>query len=136
MGIKILLADDHEVVRRGLRSILEQYAGMEIVAEAENGRAAVELARQHSPDVAVLDITMPELNGTEATRQIVSHSPGTKVIALSLHSEQKVIDDVLAAGDGATGEGDGRRESRTLRVGWCVRRWAGSCHGSAGARNG
>lgn len=98
MSIKILLADDHGIIRQGLRSLLEKQSDMEIVAEAEDGRIALDLMRQHSPDVILMDITMPNLNGVEATRQIVSESPKTRVIALSIHSNRRFVADMLKAG--------------------------------------
>jgi DNA-binding NarL/FixJ family response regulator len=98
MGIRILLADDHQILREGLRSLLERQEGMEVCAEAENGRDAVRLARELSPDVAVLDVVMPELNGIEAARQILEHLPRTKVIGLSMHSRRQHIAAMLQAG--------------------------------------
>ena len=96
--IRIILADDHEIVREGLRSLLEKEKGMQVVAEADNGRAAVEMTRELRPDVVVMDITMPELNGVEATRMIVGEDLGTRVIALSMHSGRKFMSEVLKAG--------------------------------------
>lgn len=98
MSVRVLLADDHGIVREGLRSLLEKEPGIEVVGEAENGRDAVRLARELSPDVAVVDISMPGLNGIEATRRIVSGCPGTKVIALSMHSHRRFIREMLRAG--------------------------------------
>lgn len=98
MGIRILLADDHGVVREGLHSLLEKQPDMEVIGEAENGRAAVALSRQLKPDVVVMDITMPDLNGMEATRQIVAESPKVKVLALSMHSTRKLVAEMLNAG--------------------------------------
>jgi DNA-binding NarL/FixJ family response regulator len=98
MSIRILLVDDHAMMRDGLRALLEQQDGMEVVAEAEDGRAAVRLARELRPDVAVMDIAMPGLNGIDATRQIVARAPGTKVVALSMHSDWSFASDILRAG--------------------------------------
>ena len=81
---RILIADDHEVVRKGLRSLLEPEPGLEVVGEASNGREAVERTVAEKPDVVVLDIGMPELNGLEATRQIVKASPRTEVLILTV----------------------------------------------------
>ncbi len=82
MRIRILLVDDHQIVRDGLRALLEAQPDMNVVAEAEDGRTAVRLVQEQTPDVVIMDIAMPELNGIEATRQIVAAAPGTKVIAL------------------------------------------------------
>lgn len=98
MSIKILLADDHQIMRDGLRSLIEQQGGMEVVAEAENGRAAVKLTRKFRPDVIVMDINMPDLNGIDATRQIVAEFPGTKVIAFSMHTDHQFVAGALKAG--------------------------------------
>src|SRR5437870_11635756 len=81
--IRVILADDHTVVRQGLRALLVAEADMDIVGEAENGRQAVQLVKQLLPDVVVMDVAMPVLNGLEATRQIVQAAPATKVLVLS-----------------------------------------------------
>ena len=98
MSIKILLADDHKIMRAGLRSLLEKEHDMEVVAEASQGRNAVRLAREHAPDIVIIDITMPDLNGVEAARQILSETPGIKVVALSMHSDEQFIAGMLKAG--------------------------------------
>jgi DNA-binding NarL/FixJ family response regulator len=98
MSVKIILADDHRIMREGLRALLEREAGIEVIAEAENGRTTVELSRELNPDVVVIDIGMPDLNGIDATRQIVSESPTVKVIALSMHSDRKFVREMLSAG--------------------------------------
>jgi len=98
MSIKILLADDHQIMRDGLRSLIEQQRGMEVVAEAENGRAAVKLTRKFRPDVIVMDINMPDLNGIDATHQIVAEFPGTKVVAFSMHTDHQFVVGALKAG--------------------------------------
>jgi DNA-binding NarL/FixJ family response regulator len=95
---RILLADDHDVVRAGLREMLNSHEGWEVCGEASNGRKAVELALRLRPDVAVLDLTMPELNGLEATRQIRKELPQTEVLIFTLHESEEVIREVLAAG--------------------------------------
>ena len=98
MSIKILLADDHRIMRSGLRSLLDKEPDMEVVAEADNGRMTVQLARKLSPDVVIMDITMPDLNGIEATRQILSETPDVKVVALSMHSDEQFVAGMLGAG--------------------------------------
>ncbi|MFZ2657720.1 MAG: response regulator transcription factor [Victivallales bacterium] len=96
--IKVLLADDHTVVRQGLHSLLNCENDIEVVGEAENGRQAVELARSLNPEVVVMDISMPMLNGIEAARQILQHVPSTKIIILSAHAGEDHIAQVVAAG--------------------------------------
>jgi DNA-binding NarL/FixJ family response regulator len=96
--VRILIADDHEVVRKGLRSLLEGHEGLEIVGEASNGREAVDKATVLRPDVVVLDIGMPELNGLEATRQIIKATPRTEVLILTVYETEEVIREVLRAG--------------------------------------
>jgi len=96
--VRILLADDHAVVRRGLRALLEAHQDFEVCAEASNGREAVELALQHKPDVAVLDISLTILNGIEATRQIRREMPATEVMIFTLRENENEIRDVLHAG--------------------------------------
>jgi len=96
--VRILLADDHAVVRRGLRALLEARQDFEVCAEASNGREAVELALQHKPDVAVLDISLTLVNGIEVTRQIRKEMPETEVMIFTLHDNEAEIRDVLHAG--------------------------------------
>lgn len=96
--IRILLADDHAVVRQGFKMILGAEADMEIVGEAGTGREAIELAESLKPDVVVMDVAMPELNGIEATRQVTSAVPHTRVIALSMHKDSVYVREVLRAG--------------------------------------
>jgi DNA-binding NarL/FixJ family response regulator len=98
MAIKIILADDHRLMREGLRVLLETQPGIEIVAEAENGRETLQLVRKYKPDVVLMDIAMPDLNGIDATRQIVSEFPKIKIIALSMHTNKKFIVEMLTAG--------------------------------------
>jgi DNA-binding NarL/FixJ family response regulator len=95
---RILLADDHEVVRAGLRALLEEQSGWEVVAEAGDGRDAVEKASKLKPDVVVIDIAMPSLNGLEAVRQIVKAVPNTKVLVLTMYDSDPLIQQVLQAG--------------------------------------
>jgi DNA-binding NarL/FixJ family response regulator len=96
--LRILLADDHEIVRRGLKELLEEQAGWTVCAEASNGRQAVELAVQARPHVAVLDFSMPELNGLEATRRIRQTVPETEVLIFTMHGSEALIREVLSAG--------------------------------------
>lgn len=96
--IRVLLADDHSVVRQGLRVWLERSGTVKVVGEAGDGREAVTLAEELQPDVAVLDIAMPLLNGIEATAQITKRSPNTKIIILSMHADESYILRALAAG--------------------------------------
>ena len=96
--IRILLADDHAVVRQGFKMILDAEADMEIVGEAGNGRQAVDLAEQLRPDVVVMDVAMPELNGIEATRRLASSVPHARVIALSMHKDSVYVREILRAG--------------------------------------
>jgi len=96
--IRVLLAEDHAIVREGLRSLLEKQPEIEIVCDAEDGRIAVERVRELQPDVVIMDITMPNLNGLEATRQITKEFPQIKVIALSVHSNRIFVADMLEAG--------------------------------------
>jgi DNA-binding NarL/FixJ family response regulator len=93
-----LLVDDHAMVRKGFRMILEAQADMEIAGEAGNGREAVELAERLHPDVVVMDVAMPELNGIEATRRIAASSPHTRVLALSMHKDSVYVREILRAG--------------------------------------
>ena len=96
--MKILLADDHKITRQGLRSLLEKEPDMEVVAEAEEGRTAVRLANELKPDVVIMDVSMPDLNGMEATRQIVGRLSTVRVIALSMHSDALFVTEMLKSG--------------------------------------
>ncbi len=96
--IRILLADDHAMVRQGFRMILSSQADMEIVGEAGNGREAVEQAEKLQPDIVVMDVAMPELNGIEATRRLAASSPRTRVLALSMHKDSVYVREILRAG--------------------------------------
>src|SRR5271170_4369677 len=98
MKLRILLADDHEIVRRGLRSLLEKREGWEVCGEAGDGREAVEKALQLKPDVVVVDIGMPNLNGLDTTRQLLQHDPQQKVIVLTITDSDQVIREALDAG--------------------------------------
>lgn len=96
--IRILLADDHGIVRRGLHYLLERSPGMQVIGEAADGREAVRLAEETSPDVVIMDIAMPNLNGIEATAQIVKKNPKAGVIILSMHSDESYLVRALSAG--------------------------------------
>jgi DNA-binding NarL/FixJ family response regulator len=98
MSVEILLVDDQNIVRNLLGALIKNTTGMEVVAEAENGLTAIKLARQFEPDVIVMDIIMPELNGIDATCRIVEEFPGTKVIALSMYSDEHMVAGMLEAG--------------------------------------
>jgi DNA-binding NarL/FixJ family response regulator len=98
MVTKILIADDHQIVRQGLRFLLEKEADLKVVAEADNGRATVRLARELTPGVIIMDVAMPDLNGIEATRQIIAEMPATKVIALSMYADRRFVVNMLKAG--------------------------------------
>ncbi|MFN0105648.1 MAG: response regulator [Bryobacteraceae bacterium] len=96
--IRILLADDHAVVRQGFRMILGAQTDMEIIGEAGNGREAVSMSEKLHPDVVVMDVAMPELNGIEATRRIMETAPHTRVLALSMHKDSVYVREILRAG--------------------------------------
>ena len=96
--LRILLADDHDLTRSGLRYLLERREGWIVCGEASNGRMAVEMADQVKPDFAILDMSMPELNGLEATRQILKNHPQIKILIYTMHETEKIIIDVLEAG--------------------------------------
>ncbi|MBF0531122.1 MAG: response regulator transcription factor [Deltaproteobacteria bacterium] len=95
---RIVLADDHSMLREGLKSLLGAMPGITVVGEADNGRDAVRLCHELGPDLVIMDVATPELNGIEATRQIVANAAGTKVIALSMHSTKRFVLDMLQAG--------------------------------------
>lgn len=97
MTTRVLLVDDHKIVRDGLRAILDQEAGIEVVGEAQDGRSALELVRELEPDVVVMDIAMPDMNGIEATRRVSADS-SARVIALSFYSDKRYVENMLDAG--------------------------------------
>lgn len=97
-GLQILIVDDHEVVRQGLRVLIEPHPGWELCGEAANGREAVEKVKKLKPDVVVMDIAMPELNGLDATRQILKAAPRTGVLILTAHESEQLVREVLEAG--------------------------------------
>ncbi len=96
--MRILIADDHEVVRQGLRALMQNHKGWEVCGEAATGREAVEKAKETQPDVVVLDIAMPQLNGLEAARQILKAHPETQVLILTMHESEELVREVLDAG--------------------------------------
>lgn len=96
--IKIILADDHKIVRDGLRVLLEKEGDMEVIAEADDGRKALKLVKDLSPDLVIMDIGMPYLNGIDAARQITNEFAGVKIIALSMHSDKRFVIQMLKAG--------------------------------------
>jgi len=98
MPVRILLADDHEIVRRGLCALLQSQPDWEVCGEAADGREAVEMAEKLQPDIAILDVGMPNMNGLEATRQILKMRPETRVLVLTLHDSDQIVRDVLDAG--------------------------------------
>jgi len=98
MSVRILLVDDHQIIREGLRALVEKEPDMTVVAEADEGRAAVGMAHELSPDVVVMDVAMPGLNGIEATRQIRQESQGVSVIALSIHADRQYVARMFEAG--------------------------------------
>jgi DNA-binding NarL/FixJ family response regulator len=98
MAIRILLADDHQMLRDGLRAILEKETDFEVVAEATQGAEALQLAEKLKPDVVVMDISMPELNGIEAAKKLRARDAKVKVLALSMHTERRFVAEMLSAG--------------------------------------
>lgn len=96
--LRILIADDHEIARQGIRSLLEDHPGWEVCAEAKDGREAVALAGSEHPDVLLLDIGMPNLNGLDATRQILGTTPEARILILTVHDSEQVVREVLATG--------------------------------------
>jgi DNA-binding NarL/FixJ family response regulator len=98
MSTKILLADDHKIIREGLRALLEKEPDMEVVGEAQDGLTTIKLAKKLLPNIVIMDIGMPDMNGIDATRQIFSETQGIKVIALSMHSDRRFVLQMLKAG--------------------------------------
>lgn len=96
--IRLLIADDHAIIREGLRALLSEEADVVVVAEAEDGRSAVRLTHEHHPDVVVMDVEMPHLNGIEATRQLLAEVPDTRVVALSMYSTPRLVMEMFRAG--------------------------------------
>ncbi|HAR33432.1 MAG TPA: DNA-binding response regulator [Desulfobacter sp.] len=98
MKINIILADDHHVIREGLRLLLERETDLLVLAEADTGRAALSAVKKFNPDLVIMDVSMPELNGMEATRKILSEAPATKVLALSMYSDRRFVEGMFQAG--------------------------------------
>jgi len=98
MSLRILIVDDHAVVRRGVRSLLESHEGWEVCGEATTGREAVTESLRLRPDVVVMDVSLPELNGLDATRQILKAAPEIEVLVLTMHHSEELVRDVLKAG--------------------------------------
>jgi two-component system, NarL family, response regulator NreC len=98
MDIRIIIADDHKIVVDGLRTLLANQPGVQVVAQASNGRITVDLAKKLIPDIIIMDINMPDLNGIEATRQILAILPQTRIIALSMYSDTRMVGEMLKAG--------------------------------------
>ena len=99
--MRILLVDDHQMMRDGLRALLANHEGLEVVGEASDGRGAIEAAAAHQPDVVVMDLGMPDMNGIEATKRILKEQPDCRVIALSTHSDKRYVLNMIAAGASA-----------------------------------
>ena len=98
MNINIILADDHHVIREGLRLLLDREKDLLVIAEADTGRSALSAVKKFNPDLVVMDVSMPELNGVEATRKILSEVPATKVLALSMYSDRRFVEGMFQAG--------------------------------------
>jgi len=98
VDIRIIIADDHQIVRQGLKVLIEKESDMQVVGEAEDGPSAVRMAKDLAPDVVIMDVKMPDLNGIEATRQILSETPNMKIIALSMYPDQRFVMNMLRSG--------------------------------------
>lgn len=98
MKKRVLLVDDHEIVREGLRSLIDQQTDLQVVGEACTGREALQLARKLKPDVIIMDVSMPDLNGIDAAHQILADQPSTRIVALSMHSDKRFVVGMLKAG--------------------------------------
>lgn len=101
MNIRLILVDDHEIMREGLKALIQNEPGMEVVGEAENGSQSVKLAQKTGAHLVIMDVSMPDMNGIEATRKIIAANPHTKVIALSGHANKEFVREMLTAGASA-----------------------------------
>ncbi len=101
MNLKILIADDHKIVRQGIRSLTEKHKGLEVIGEAENGEEVIHMTKKISPDIIIMDISMPKLSGINATKQILKANSKIKIICLSMYSEKAYVADMLKAGASA-----------------------------------
>ena len=101
MKVRILLADDHQIMREGLKALLGKHSSIEVIAETENGIETLAIARQEKPDVIIMDIAMPDINGIEVTRQLKAELADIKIIALSMHSDRRFVSEILKAGASA-----------------------------------
>jgi len=101
MKIRILIADDHRIVRQGLKAMIDNHPQMEVVGECGDGKTALQMVEELTPDIVIMDITMPELNGIDAGKKIVASYPQTKIIALSMHSDRRFVNEMLKAGASA-----------------------------------
>src|SRR4051812_16030010 len=115
MQERVLIVDDHQIFRQGLKFLLERQQ-MQVVGEAADGRAAVQLARELNPDAVIMDIGMPDMNGIEATRQLVNSNPRTKVVALSMHADRRFAGEMLKAGAKAYIVKDGAIDELTSAI--------------------
>ena len=98
MKIKILLVDDHQILRDGIRSLVKGYDDMEVIGEAADGREALNMVEKLSPDLVIMDISMPDINGIDATRMIINEAPDVKIIALSMHHDKQFVSEIFRAG--------------------------------------
>jgi DNA-binding NarL/FixJ family response regulator len=98
MSTRILIADDHQILRQGLRSLLSRQSGFEVIADVADGVSAIRQVEELNPDIAVIDVTMPDMDGIETTRRICANSPAVKVIALSMHADQRFVREMIRAG--------------------------------------
>jgi two-component system, NarL family, response regulator NreC len=96
--MKILIADDHSIVREGLKSLIDKQKSMQVIGEAEDGQMAIDLTKELSPDIVIMDVSMPNLNGIEATREILRNKPETKIIILSMYTDKHIVKESLEAG--------------------------------------